>query len=74
MIGGIIKYEELHEVIKPRHTPLNNYYYHSNTTTTHGLVGPQVQADISWPCHGEENVTIKRGVIVIGSSPTTINQ
>ena len=62
MIGGIIKYEGLYEVIKPRYTPLNNYYY-LNTTTTHGLVG-----------HGEENFTIKRGVIVIGSSPTTIKQ
>ena len=62
MIGGIIKYEGLYEVIKPRYTPLNNYYY-NNTTTTHGLVG-----------HGEENFTIKRGVIVIGSSPTTIKQ
>ena len=65
MIGGIIKYEGLYEVIKPRYTPLNNYYYLNTTTTntTHGLVG-----------HGEENFTIKRGVIVIGSSPTTIKQ
>ena len=67
MIGGIIKYEGLYEVIKPRYTPLNNYYYLNilltTTTTTHGLVG-----------HGEENFTIKCGVIVIGSSPTTIKQ